>query len=784
MPAAQTIHRPQGSLTRLAHLREAVRRAFLLDGLAALALAAAGLVALSFIVDYFLSLPPAVRAIHVLLCLSALGWVYVKRVARPGRIKLRDEELAVFVESHSPELKQALVTAVELSRPDHLGAAYLSIDLINAVVKQAEEASAAIRPEGIVNLRPVLRNAGLFLALAVTIVGGAFARPDLAGIWFNRFFLFGNERWPKSTLIELVSPTENPVYVALGDDLAVEARLVRGSPPSLTVDARSADGSRWRDTMVEGAGRMYRRVFENISQPLRLRIAGGDDELPEVDVRVRILPSIARLDVWFVYPEYTGLPSTPAGKPVSNPSLISVLAGTRVAYRAYTDLSIAKAFVAFKARAEEMATGVRPASGAVAERAPQPPVGPPSGAVDLPVSEAAPRPSPVDPTGPPLPPQEKSASMFDGGFVVERDGQLSLFLLAPDGVPGRSRKSVTIRAIPDQKPVVRIVEPKSSSEEVTPEATVAMEFLMRDDFGLRVASLEGAVVPAGGGDPVLKSFPLELGPPSKDSGVLRERSKGGPERPEHRPRFTLELSKVPGLAPGARFQYVAKAIDVAGNEGQSEPYVLHILTKQDITRILHNRLMIVRDQLREVGRQEESARKDLQAFEREVETSATPRLDSTSAGRLGRGRQDQERVTAGLKRATEELDKILSRLDSNRVGDEKERQWIEGLRQEVGNLSVDSSPTAEKMIEDLRDGVRQAPREPAALEPIVEAQRKIERELQMLDFRLTEFGDVNAVIQQLRSLQQRQNDLRDRIRGRARGAAEPSGGPSGGRAEE
>jgi len=777
MPAAQTIQRPQGSLSRLGHLREAVRRAFLLDGLAALALAAAGLVAVTFILDYLLSLPPAVRAVHVLLCFSALGWVFVKRLARPGRLKLRDEDLAVFVESHSPELKQALITAVELSRPDHAGAAYLSSDLINAVVQRAEEASGAIRPEGIVDLRPVLRNAVLFLALLAALIGGAIARPDLAGIWFNRFFLLGNERWPKSTLIELISPAENPVYVAMGDDLAVEARLVRGSPPSLTVDARSADGSRWRDTMIEGAGRMYRRVYENISQPFRLRIAGGDDALPEVDVRVRILPSIARLDAWFVYPEYTGLPSTPADKPVGNPSLISVLIGTRVAYRAYTDLTVAQAFVAFKARAEETAVGPRPASGAAGEKTPpKPPAGPPLGAVHLPVLEAAPRPSPVDPNGPPLPPQEKSASMFEGGFTVERDGQLSLFLLAPDGVPGGSQKTITVRAIPDQKPVVRIQEPKSSSEEVTPEATVAMEFLMRDDFGLRTASLEGTIKPSGGGDPVLRSFPLELGPPVTAAQAGRDGGKAGPDRPEHRPRFSLELGKVPGLAPGARLEYRAQAVDVGGNAGQSETYTLHILTKQDITRILNDRLMLVRDQLRDVGRQEESARKDLQAFQREVESSAIPRLDAASAGRLGRSRQDQERVTAGLKRAAEELDKILSRMEANRVGDAKEREWIEGLRREVGNLSGDSSPKAEKMIEDLRDGVRQAPREPSSIEPIADAQRKIERELQMLDFRLTEFGDVNAVIQQLRSLQQRQTDLRDRIRGRARGS---SGAPAG-----
>jgi hypothetical protein len=67
------------------------------------------------------------------------------------------------------------------------------------------------------------------------------------------------------------------------------------------------------------------------------------------------------------------------------------------------------------------------------------------------------------------------------------------------------------------------------------------------------------------------------------------------------------------------------------------------------------------------------------------------------------------------------------------------------------------------------------------LTPAIEEERKIERDLQMLALRLTQFGDVNWVIQQLRDIRQRQQDIRDQTRGKVRGpeAADPPGGGAG-----
>src|SRR5262245_51325315 len=98
-PPEPPISRPERSLRALSGLREQIRRAFLIDGVVAVALVAVVLVILAFFLDYFLVLPPGVRAIHLALSLTYLGGVLVLRLIRPGKVALPEEDLAILVES-------------------------------------------------------------------------------------------------------------------------------------------------------------------------------------------------------------------------------------------------------------------------------------------------------------------------------------------------------------------------------------------------------------------------------------------------------------------------------------------------------------------------------------------------------------------------------------------------------------------------------------------------------------------------------------------------------------
>ena len=776
---APVARRPERSLRALEGLRRGIRRAFLIDGIVVMALWAVALAPAAFLLDWLLVLPRAPRAVILLAGTAYLLWLLGRRVLLPRRVPLGDEDLAVLVENRSPDLAQALITAVELSRPGHGGAPHLSGDLIDAVVQKVEQGIAAL-PRSVVDLRPVLRNAGLLALVVILTLGGTAARPDLAGIFLRRFFLMADLNWPRRTQLELVTPRENPVLLAVGDDLPVEVRALRGAPNRVEVEARG-EGGRWRDPMVEGAGGLFRKVFENVGQSFRFRVQGGDDALEEVQVLVRIQPSLARLDAWFLYPDYTGLDPTGADRPVSNPTIISLPKGTRVALRGWCDLPLGEAFLAFKPREDPEAgpaagdggaPGMTPGAGdspapSAARKPQQAPAGPEAwpdpAAQKMEVLPAAPRPAPFDPAGEPQAGPPKAQSTFDAEITVQMDGQCLLQLRSTEGFAGRKGKTVSIRALPERTPVVKIVEPGRASEEVSPEAKVPLQISVRHIYGIRSASIEGMLIATESSDTgKVVSFPLGETAPGPRAAPL-----------ELGPSLVLDMAKeFPGIAPGARFQFFAQADDFGGHVGRSESYVLHILSKEDIQRILNDRLMLLRDQLREAAREEESARKDLQGFQDELVRSAQGSgLDAKAAVRLVRNRQDQERVTARLERLVKEFDQILWKMESNRVGEEKEKTWIGGLRTETADFALKRSPSIQKAIEELRAAALAASQAPDRLGGILDDQRRLERDIQMLASQISEVGDINWVIQQLQEIRRRQEEVRDQTKSRARGGS-------------
>jgi len=275
------------------------------------------------------------------------------------------------------------------------------------------------------------------------------------------------------------------------------------------------------------------------------------------------------------------------------------------------------------------------------------------------------------------------------------------------------------------------------------------------------------VVPAGGEK--VDPLSLSLGEAAADPRTAKR---------EDRPTITLDLAKVPGIVPGAKLHYFAQADDFGGHVGQSAGYDLLILTKEDMKRILNDRLMLLRDQLREIARDEESARKDLQGLQDELSRGGKS-LDAAAATRLVRNRQDQERITSRLTRMGKEFEALLQKMESNRVGEAKEKEWIAGLGAEVGNFAGARSPEISKAIEAVRQSALEAPQPPDRLLPITDAERKLERDILLLASRLSEFGDVNWVIQQLQDLKRRQEEIRDRTRLRARETTPAGGGDAG-----
>jgi hypothetical protein len=130
---------------RLDRLRGRVFTALLLDGGARLAGTLLGVIAISFALDRFFKLELAARVVLLLAALAVLGWILWRFLYRRVSDLPGEDPLAVAVESRFPDLKDRLITAVQLSRetdPERYG---MSPQLIEDAIRDALDPTQSIR---------------------------------------------------------------------------------------------------------------------------------------------------------------------------------------------------------------------------------------------------------------------------------------------------------------------------------------------------------------------------------------------------------------------------------------------------------------------------------------------------------------------------------------------------------------------------------------------------------------------------------------------------------------
>ncbi len=738
----------------LSRLRHQVRKAFLVDGLVTIAgLILAGLL-VSFFADYLLTLPRGVRAVFLGAGGVFLAYLSQRRIARPLALKISDSDLANLLERANPQLSQELITAVELTQGSSEASAYVSASLLENVLKSVEEKVQAVSFSRIFSFGRLKRKGWAAMGALAVALSFAGLNPGLTRIWFSRNVLLSGQPWPKETQLELVQPVP-PFLLAIGDDLQLEVRAVRGAPAAVVLDL-DIEGSMTRTQVLpEVSPGSYEKTLENISKPLRFRVRGGDDELGPFAVEVRLRPRIdmGSIHLWCDYPAYTGLVKTPDDEPIRFGNL-KVPTGTKVRYRMASNVPVDRAFFIFRpATAPAVAA---PATGPSSAGLAAPPP-----AVDVPAvwPDAGAELLTLEPSG-----------GFSGAFEVRESGQYYFQLEATGGFRSVKPDRFRVEAVADMKPLVKVIDPERMNEEVTAVARLPIRVSASDDYAVSKVVLQGTYfVPAQEkGVEQFREFPRW---PRSDAGVALQAPGASSRKPEEDEILlaVAELSTGGDVAPapGGRFQFWAQAMDSAGQVKLSEEHFLVIVEKEELLRVLTDQLLIVRDQLKEILRKQRSARKDLEDFQSQI--ALREKIEPAEAPKLFRHKQDQRRVTQSLEREALELGRILQRTVRNRVGDEPWKAWVTGVRDDVELLTKRASPGVEQMLETLQNEATDSPQSVSRLGGVALAQRAVERELENLVLRLSEFGDKNAQIQRLREIRRRMDEIRVETRVRVQG---------------
>ncbi len=150
---------------RLANLRAQVATALMVDGAARVAGAVVGCVALSFLLDRVFKLEVVARVVILLAAVGAVGYVVWRYLTSRLKNVPGEDPLAIAVEARCPELKDRLISAIQLSRetdPERYG---MSPQLIGEVVTDA------IEPVSKVRFRDVLAKRRLAKVVLLGVLG-------------------------------------------------------------------------------------------------------------------------------------------------------------------------------------------------------------------------------------------------------------------------------------------------------------------------------------------------------------------------------------------------------------------------------------------------------------------------------------------------------------------------------------------------------------------------------------------------------------------------------------
>src|SRR5262249_31349641 len=122
----------------LARVRTRMRGLVWLHGIGTSLAIASGVLVFAFAADYFLHLPEPIRWFHLALLATLTGYFVFRDLWRPLQRVPDRTGLAVLVERAHPELKQIVVSAVELGTRTDLAQASGSAERVRAIVADAE----------------------------------------------------------------------------------------------------------------------------------------------------------------------------------------------------------------------------------------------------------------------------------------------------------------------------------------------------------------------------------------------------------------------------------------------------------------------------------------------------------------------------------------------------------------------------------------------------------------------------------------------------------------------
>ena len=322
---------PDGLWTKLAELESHIRQLALVKGIGSTLAVAAICVGLGLLVDISLDLPTALRiSLLVGACLATLITFFLL-VWRPFWKQHADVDLAAAVERANPQLKESLISCIELY-DDRIPESERGSQLMREMAaRQALQLASPIDFCEAVPTRPAHRMAtGALVAWALLLL--PLIMPSSYRLLMARFFSpWLNHDRVASFWFDVEAGDR---VVARGSDVAITAHLrgiEKNLPDTATLTWHDRNGetdSRRLD--LDPESKTYATTIPHVMQGFQYALSGGGNRSRTYNIEVVDAPAITSFQLEVQPAAYSGYPAAILDGPGAQ---ISVLEGSRLKWR-------------------------------------------------------------------------------------------------------------------------------------------------------------------------------------------------------------------------------------------------------------------------------------------------------------------------------------------------------------------------------------------------------------------------------------------------------------------
>ncbi|MFH0888221.1 MAG: hypothetical protein V1871_03335 [Planctomycetota bacterium] len=676
--------------TRIRLLRRRVKLWFLIDGLSRLIIYLLPYLVFAFLVDYFIrDLPAIPRLCFFVGAVIILFLTLFRKVISPFILlnKISDDSFVFLIEKRFPILGERLINLWQLlpilsqQGEKYVGPDSVVSELKNEVVSvsQSYDFSNIL---SLTNSKKILFTALILLFLSFIACA---TYPIELNIWRGR--LLGNDvKWPKRTTL-LVNVIPN-YTIAKGQTLSVIAWVDKGPRLSAVYIRSNMSQSEtgWQrmiltektETENKKRTREFRYDFANAQSSFSFMVKGGDDQTGWLEIQVFDSPILEKITAHYDYPSYTSLSGkTEIGGNIKAPR------GTKITINGFSNIKLKDAYWILDSFQQSLTIETENV-----------------------ITES---------------------SVITGSFIVDKDTKYSIQLLGTNGLKNIEPIGYSIKSIPDNHPVIKIVEPASEIEYVTPEAMIPLKALIIDDYGISNVKIKVLVNNREGSSTLTENDNKNelLIMPFVITSSLRSSIES-----THNLDLTL-LNLKEGSSVILNFIATDNCAIPSPQTTTSSDYSLIVVGKAQMEKMIEENLIRLKDDIKKTLQIQESAR---QTNEIQLAVSS------------------QHRVTQNLNNTTSVLSKITNDINSNKLFSKDISNKLNDVNKSINEIYTNKSPEVTQLLEKISAAKQNKEKDESYRDSASAKQEEIKNDLSEILNSLEEWGDYQDVVSSAREL--------------------------------